>query len=274
MPSRTTTAASGRPAAGAVHELTVLDDARSICRFHGRAPFPPDPDGFYLSSSAGRKAPPPLSSSAPSTPIIHGQRGLLRPRNRKGEALSVFTRKAWKVRLIAAGAGLVGVSLYIGVVKLPAEKAQHEALHSGQQRVASGKITQKWTREGRHADDLLVKCQFRDANGQLREIENQWYASRWCAATTGQAVQVRYSPDHPEQGMTEEALEMIQPDPRRQWPLLAGMGLFGALCWGSGSRSARSRWRACRRIKGEEISTPIPSAVGSTSAQARRAASA
>jgi hypothetical protein len=146
----------------------------------------------------------------------------------------VFTRKAWKLRLIAAGTGLIGVSLYIGFVKLPADKAQHETLHSGREQVAAGTITQKWIRDGRHADDHLVKCQFRDAKGQLHEIENEWYASCWCAARTGQAVQVRYPGDHPEQGMTEEALSMIKPDPQRQLPLLAGMGLFGLSLLGVG----------------------------------------
>jgi Protein of unknown function (DUF3592) len=146
----------------------------------------------------------------------------------------VFTKKAWKFRLIAAGVGLLGVSLYIGLLKLPGEKAQYEALHSGREKVAEGKITKKWSREGRHSDDYLVQCQFRDAKGQLHEIENEWYSSRWCAATTGQAVQVRYPSDHPEQGMTEEALERIKPDPRRQGTLLAGMGLFGLSLLGVG----------------------------------------
>src|SRR5437660_8176615 len=120
---------------------------------------------------------------------------------RRGAA--VFTKKAWKVRLIAAGAGLVGVSLYIGLLKLPSEKAQYEVLHSGREKVAEGKITRKWSREGRHSDAYLVQCRFRDAQGESHEIENEWYASRWCAAETGQVVRVRYPGDHPEQGMTE-----------------------------------------------------------------------
>jgi Protein of unknown function (DUF3592) len=146
----------------------------------------------------------------------------------------MFTKKAWKFRLIAAGVGLVGTSLYIGLLKLPSEKAQWEALHSGREKVAEGKVIQKWSQEGRHSDVHLVKCQFRDARGQLHEIENEWYSSRWCAATLGQAVQVRYPSDRPEQGLTEEALEMLKPDPPRQGTILAGMGLFGLSLLGVG----------------------------------------
>src|SRR5262249_28717664 len=76
-----------------------------------------------------------------------------------GGGVAVFTRKAWKVRLTAAGVGLVGVSLYIGLFKLPGEKAQYEALHSGREKLVEGKITQKWTREGRRSDDHLVRCE-------------------------------------------------------------------------------------------------------------------
>jgi hypothetical protein len=134
-----------------------------------------------------------------------------------------FSRKMMKIRLLGAGAGLVGVSIYLAFFVMPKTRA----LYSDRAATTEGVVTEKGTREGRNGTEYLVRLRFKDARGRAHEVENRYQACRWEAIPTGQKLPVRYLVAEPEFAFAEGARGGHKPDAKTETLTLGGMALAG-----------------------------------------------